>query len=176
MSATSPPPPVCPCSAALNRACNVNETDSPGVHVPPPLFYVAAITAGLGLRRYVPLTIGHDLPRLVAAYVFLAMFAALLGWSFLSFFRRRTTVIPNRPANALVIEGPYRFTRNPMYVALTLLAAGAGLWLNTWWIPILLVPTVLAIDRLVIVREEDYLRRRFGSGYDAFSSRVRRWL
>ena len=155
---------------------NIDKPDNAGVNVPPPLFYVAAIAAGAGLRRYMPLPIGVDAVRIMAAWVFVALFAAILGWSFLNFFRRRTTIIPNLPANALVVEGPYRFTRNPMYVAMALLTAGAGLWLDTWWILILLVPTVVAIDRLVIKREEAYLRRRFKSDYDAFASRVRRWI
>lgn len=146
------------------------------MYVPPPLFYVAAIAAGAGLRRYVPLPIGGDAARILAAWTFVALFAAILSWSFLNFARRRTTIIPNMPANALVVEGPYRFTRNPMYLALAFLTAGAGLWLNTWWVLILLVPAVVAIDRLVIAREEAYLRRRFGSDYDAFTSRVRRWI
>jgi protein-S-isoprenylcysteine O-methyltransferase Ste14 len=150
--------------------------DHAGVHVPPPLFYVAAIAVGAGLRRYLPLAIGGNAARLVAAWTFVALFAAIVGWSFLNFARRRTTIIPNKPANVLVIEGPYRFTRNPMYLGLACLTAGVGLWLNTWWVLILLVPAVVAIDRLVIAREEAYLRRRFGAAYDAFTSRVRRWI
>jgi protein-S-isoprenylcysteine O-methyltransferase Ste14 len=75
-----------------------------------------------------------------------------------------------------VIAGPYQFTRNPMYVGLLLLAAGMGLWMNTWWVFALLMPTLLIIDRYVIAREEQYLERRFGCEYDAYKQRVRRWL
>ena len=113
---------------------------------------------------------------MIAAWALVAAFGGMVAWSFLAFFRDRTTVIPNRPANALVFTGPYRYTRNPMYVALALLTAGMGLWLNTWWVFLLLVPVVVAIDRFVIAREEAYLRRRFGSEYDAFARRVRRWV
>jgi protein-S-isoprenylcysteine O-methyltransferase Ste14 len=150
--------------------------DSPGVHIPPPLFYVAAIGGGALLRRYQPLTIGWHGPRVIGAWVFIALSAALLIWSFLWFARQKTTIIPNKPANALVLGGPFRFTRNPLYLALALVTIGAGLWLNTWWVPILLIPAVVAVDRLVIAREEAYLRRRFGAEYDAFRGRVRRWL
>lgn len=169
-------PAVAPHATITRVAHDTAKQDSAGVHVPPPLFYVTAIGAGAWLRLYTPLPIGGAEVRVVAAWVCVALFAAILGWSFLNFFRRRTTVIPNLPANALVVEGPYRFTRNPMYVAMALLTTGVGLWLNTWWIVIFLVPTVVAIDRLVIAREEAYLRRRFGSDYDAFASRVRRWI
>jgi protein-S-isoprenylcysteine O-methyltransferase Ste14 len=67
-------------------------------------------------------------------------------------------------------------TRNPMYVCLALLTAGAGLWLNTWWVFLLLLGSLACIDRFVIPREEAYLRRRFGADYDAFTAHVRRWL
>lgn len=151
-------------------------SDSPGVHIPPPLFYVAAIAGGAALRHYVPLTIGWGVPRLIAALLFVVMFLLLLLWTFGWFLRYRTTVIPNRPAHALILDGPFRFTRNPLYLAMALLTIGAGLWLNTWWVLILLLPAIAAVDRLVIAREEAYLQRRFGAEYDAFMARVRRWL
>jgi protein-S-isoprenylcysteine O-methyltransferase Ste14 len=150
--------------------------DSPGVHIPPPLFYVAAIGGGALLRRYAPLTIGGGAPRVIAAWFCVALFAALMAWSFLWFARQKTTIIPNRPARALVLDGPFRFTRNPLYLAMALLTIGAGLWLNTWWVLVLLLPAVLLIDRFVIAREEAYLRRRFGAEFDAYTARVRRWL
>jgi protein-S-isoprenylcysteine O-methyltransferase Ste14 len=151
-------------------------SDSPGVHVPPPFFYVAAMVAGVLLRRYEPLPIGGGTLRVVGSWICVAAFLAIVAWSFLSFYRKRTTVIPNRPANALVIAGPYRFTRNPMYVAMALLTLGVGLWRDTWWIPLLLVLSLIVIDRLVIAREEAYLRRRFGEEYDTYTRRVRRWI
>lgn len=150
--------------------------DNPGVHVPPPLFYVAAIGGGALLRRSAPLTIGWDAPRIIAAWIFIGLFAALMTWSFIWFARRRTTIIPDKPAKALVLEGQFRFTRNPLYLSMALLTIGAGLWLNTWWVLILLVPAVILVDRLVIAREEAYLRRRFGAEYDPFTARVRRWM
>jgi protein-S-isoprenylcysteine O-methyltransferase Ste14 len=150
--------------------------DSPGVNVPPPFFFIVAIGGGVLLHRSMPLTIGWDAPRVIGAWTFIALFAALMAWSFLWFARRRTTIIPNQPANALVLDGPFRFTRNPLYLAMALLTLGAGLWLNTWWVLILLIPTIALVDRLVIAREEAYLRRRFGAEYDAFTARVRRWL
>jgi protein-S-isoprenylcysteine O-methyltransferase Ste14 len=150
--------------------------DSPGVHVPPPLFYIAAIAAGALLRRYVPLTIGWGAPRVIAAVLFVALFLLLLLWTFGWFALRHTTVIPNRPANVLILDGPFRFTRNPLYLAMAFLTIGVGLWLNTWWVLILLLPAVAAVDRLVIAREEAYLLRRFGDEYEAFTARVRRWL
>jgi protein-S-isoprenylcysteine O-methyltransferase Ste14 len=81
-----------------------------------------------------------------------------------------------RPSSALVVSGPYRFTRNPMYLGMTLMTVAIALWLNTWWVIVLLVPALLVIQRFVIAREERYLHRRFGAEYDAYTRQVRRWL
>ena len=113
---------------------------------------------------------------MIAAWLFVPLWVGLSLWSFAWFARQRTTIIPNRPAHALVLDGPFRVTRNPLYLALAFLSIGAGLWLNTWWVLILLLPAIALVDRFVIRREEAYLRRRFGAEYDAYTARVRRWL
>src|SRR5438552_18101502 len=84
------------------RVMTASAGDHPGVHLPPPLFRLAAIGGGAVLRRYLPLTIGWDAPRMIAAWTFIALFAGLTAWSFIWFARQRTTIIPNKPANALV--------------------------------------------------------------------------
>jgi protein-S-isoprenylcysteine O-methyltransferase Ste14 len=151
-------------------------TDNPGVRVPPPLFYVGAIAGGALLRRAAALPIGGGGMRVVAAWLFVALFAGLFAWSMVWFARQKTTFIPDKAANALVLDGPFRVTRNPLYLAMALLTIGAGLWLDTWWVPILLFPAVAIVDRYVIAREEAYLQRRFGAEYEAYCARVRRWL
>jgi protein-S-isoprenylcysteine O-methyltransferase Ste14 len=101
---------------------------------------------------------------------------ALVLPAFFGFFRARTTVRLDRPASSLVTSGPYRFTRNPMYVSLSLLYAGvATLYQSVWaW---LFLPIVAAyIDRRVICSEEGFLARRFGPDYARYCARVRRWI
>jgi protein-S-isoprenylcysteine O-methyltransferase Ste14 len=93
-----------------------------------------------------------------------------------NFRRSRTSIIPVRPATALVIAGPYRFTRNPMYVGLAALTVALALFMDTGWPMLLLVPVLLVVRQFVIVREEEYLKRRFGADYVTYSRRVRRWL
>ncbi len=149
---------------------------SPGVRVPPPLLYGGAVVAGWLLDRQTPLPIGGGRGRTLLAWALVAGWAALALSAIGLFRRRRTSMLPFRPASALVVAGPYRLSRNPMYVSLTLLAAAFALFLNTWWIVVLQVPTLLAVQRFVIVPEEQYLRRRFGAEYDAYTRRVRRWL
>jgi protein-S-isoprenylcysteine O-methyltransferase Ste14 len=149
-----------------------------GVHFPPPFLYVAGILAGWLVQRIRPLPItGHPSPirtSLAIAFAFgwLAAFAAASG----AFARHRTTLIPNRPAAALVTSGIYRYTRNPMYVSLVLLYLAVTLVVDSWWPVVFLPLVVLAVDRLVIRREERYLAHAFPGQYDAYCRRVRRWV
>jgi protein-S-isoprenylcysteine O-methyltransferase Ste14 len=92
------------------------------------------------------------------------------------FSRAKTSRVPIRPATSLVTSGPYAFTRNPMYLGLALATGGCGLLLMTWWPMILLIPTLVIIQRFVIVPEEGYLQRRFGADYANYARRIRRWL
>ena len=152
------------------------KTDNPGVRIPPPLFYAAAVVGGWLLDRWWSLPVGVDSVRPVFASLLLGGFLLLMGSAITSFRRRRTSVLPFRPATTLVIAGPYRYTRNPMYLGAALLVLALGFWLNTWWPILLLIPTLVIIQRYVIGREESYMRRRFGSEYDAYTRQVRRWI
>jgi protein-S-isoprenylcysteine O-methyltransferase Ste14 len=90
--------------------------------------------------------------------------------------RAHTPVDPLKPTTALVTEGPFRYSRNPIYVALTLLYVGVALLVNVWWILLLVVPVLLVIRYGVIAREEAYLTRKFGEAYRQYTAQVRRWL
>lgn len=149
--------------------------DNAGVKFPPPLMYLLVYLAGVVLQRLIPL--GRLPARLWPAGLLLVVAALLLVFPSLARFRRaRTSAIPRRPTTALVIEGPYRFTRNPMYLGMLLLYVGAALWLGHVW-PLLLAPVVvLLVRRMVIDREESYLIAKFGDDYRRYQSRVRRWL
>jgi protein-S-isoprenylcysteine O-methyltransferase Ste14 len=163
--------------------------DNPGVRIPPPLFYAAAIVLGLlfdgvhSLPIVTPTAVGSGFSRialsrivLVVAWLLVAGCLFLMSTAFRLFRRTHTSVRPIHPATTLVVAGPYRFTRNPMYLGLALLTIALSLFLNTWWPIILLVPALSVIQRFVIVREESYLHRRFGAEYDAYACQVRRWF
>jgi protein-S-isoprenylcysteine O-methyltransferase Ste14 len=92
------------------------------------------------------------------------------------FFRAGTHLIPNRPATALVVAGPYRFTRNPMYVSLTVVYLGVCVLMQSLWALVLLPLVLVTIYRKVIALEESYMERRFGDEYVLYKKRVRRWL
>jgi protein-S-isoprenylcysteine O-methyltransferase Ste14 len=151
-------------------------SDHSGVVVPPPAIYVAFFLVGVGLQRYVPVPrlpigTGRDLGA-----VLVLLWLVLTTWSFARFWTSGTSVIPVRPTTALVIEGPYRFTRNPMYLGMLLLYTGVACWFGMVW-PLLLAPVLTwVIGVSVIGREERYLTRKFGDEYRRYQLRVRRWL
>jgi protein-S-isoprenylcysteine O-methyltransferase Ste14 len=97
--------------------------------------------------------------------------------SFLSAFRRaRTPVDPYTPSEAIVTDGPYRFTRNPAYLGMALTYAGIAIASNAPWALVPLPVAIAVIDRGVIAREERYLERKFGTPYVDYKRRVRRWM
>lgn len=148
------------------------------VHFPPPLVYLLGLVAGWALDRWIawPITAGASRLRSGLAALFVLAYLALFVTAITSFRRAGATPIPNRPVKAFVQSGPYRLTRNPMYVSLACLYLAGALWLNTWWAVVLLVVVLVIIDRAVIRREERYLTSAFPTEYSAYRSRVRRWL
>lgn len=153
--------------------------DSPRVWVPPPVIYGACVALAVWLEPRLGARFSSFVPestmRAVGALL-LAVGLAVDLWSLALFFRRRTSALPFRPARAIVAEGPYRWTRNPMYVGMTLSVLGAGLMVDR--VPVACASLVAAaiLDRWVIPREERYLEARFGERYRDFKRRVRRWL
>ena len=153
-----------------------DERDNPGFLVPPPLTYLLTLVLGLVLDRssHVPF-----LPRGVArilGWPLLGGGVLLNGWFNLTMRRADTPIDPRKPVSKLTTEGPFRYTRNPAYLSLTMVYAGIALLRNALW-AILLLPLVLfAIQRDQIEREERYLERTFGEEYLAYKERVRRWV
>ncbi len=87
-----------------------------------------------------------------------------------------TNINPYRPSTAIVTSGPFRYSRNPLYLALTLLYLGLTLAFNTWWGIVVLLPLVVVMDRGVVLGEERYLEQKFGESYRRYRSEVRRYL
>ena len=148
----------------------------PGVHFPPPLIFALAIALGVVLDgnwiqwRHIM----HPSQFAGVAVGFPGLLLILIS---LGLFRRfRTRPEPWEPSTTLIQTGIYRVSRNPMYLGMAVLSAGVALYFESIAALILLVAAIVVIDRYVIAREEDYLARRFGSEYDAYRARVRRWI
>ncbi|HEX8153352.1 MAG TPA: isoprenylcysteine carboxylmethyltransferase family protein [Thermoanaerobaculia bacterium] len=144
----------------------------PGVHVPPPVIYAVIFAIGVAARRWVDVRVEQP----TAAMVLLVLSLSVVVWGMGTMRRARTSVLPNRPANALVDFGPFRFSRNPLYVAMTLGYVSAALAVDAAAALVLLPVAVAIIHFGVIKREEQYLERRFGDEYRAYCARVRRWI
>lgn len=152
------------------------EQDSPQLPAPPPVFLLVFLALGFGWHVIFPLSIGPvSLLRLTGGGIILAA-GALALWARQVMLRAGTNIRPTLPALSLVAAGPYRFTRNPMYLSLCLLQLGFGLVLADAW-PVLLTPALVAVLHWgVIRREEKYLRAKFGEPYRQYLERVRRWI
>jgi protein-S-isoprenylcysteine O-methyltransferase Ste14 len=154
--------------------------DTAGVVAPPPLLFAGFLALGLGLDwvlpgRLWPVDPGWPWRWLVAALPIGAAVLLVLAAE-RSFRAVGTDVRPWRPSTALARSGPYRFTRNPMYLGLVLLLAGVAVGSNGPWLLLQVPLLVLVLQQGVIVREEAYLERKFGEDYRRYRQQVRRWL
>ena len=145
--------------------------DRAGVIAPPPLIFLIAFFLGWFSRRLLPIR------TLVFPAVLLAGLAvAVAGWAVVIMLRSKTNVDPYQPTTALVTGGPFAFTRNPIYLAMTIGFISASLWTG-WLASLCVLPLALAILHAgVIRREERYLEAKFGEDYRAYCRRVRRWI
>ena len=150
--------------------------DNPNVVVLPPLLYTGTIVISLLLHWFKPWYLTHSWPvRLVG--IGLIVGAAVLGiWGERTLKRGGTNVNPMQPTLAIVSNGPYRFTRNPLYLALVGLYLGITLAVGRAWPLVFLIPVLLVTHYGIIKREERYLAGKFGEPYLEYSKRVRRWI
>jgi len=148
------------------------EPGSSGVRIFPPAIHLVSIAIGFLLQWTVPIRISG---MLVPGILLLTTAVGLGAWSVIRMSRAGTTPNPTRPTTALVIRGPYRFTRNPMYLSWELIVVGVGLAANAPWVIVMAIPAAFLTQRLVIDKEERYLEGKFGAEYLNYKSRVRRW-
>lgn len=152
--------------------------DRPGIPVPPPLIYLAFVLAGWGLSHVVVdpgVGLEWDIRRYIAFVLIVG--GLLIDGAAVSGFRRQgTSPEPWKPATAVVTGGLYRFSRNPIYIGYAIAYVGLAVAMDSLIALSLLIPCMVVIDRFVVLREEHYLSRKFGADYDAYRSKVRRWL
>jgi protein-S-isoprenylcysteine O-methyltransferase Ste14 len=158
-----------PSGASLGDAANLGL-------VRPPLVYLGSIALGLAVHYAWP---ARFAPRSLSTPVgaTLTLFAVGLFVAATRTFRAAGTPVPgNRPTTVIVRTGPYRFSRNPIYLAFSLFQLGLAVWVNSLGLLITLIPAVALMALVVIPREERYLETRFPSEYSAYRAAVRRWL
>jgi len=145
--------------------------------LPPPIWTAIYLLLATALMRLTgaPRILGLHVVPLGIALVAIAWIPSL--WAFMLFRREGTEINPTSPANRrLVVSGPYRFTRNPMYLGLVVLAAGSAIWVGSW--PFILAPIAVfaTANWIHIPFEEAKMRRQFGAEYESYARRVRRWV
>src|SRR2546430_13751775 len=152
------------------------EEDRPAVPVAPPLLFVLPILVSIALEWFVPTSFVHGAFRsLFGALIFVAGIG-LIGGGYLTQKRAGTDPIPFNPSTRIVAHGVYRFSRNPMYVGFAFTTFGLAILVDSTWM-LLAIPIGLVLtDRIVVVREERYLERKFGEEYVSYKRRVRRWI
>lgn len=150
--------------------------ETPRVALPPPILYAVAIGLGLWLERPLPWPLPGGALRFWSGALLIVLAVALFGLCVRELRRHQTTINPHRAASNLVESGPFRFSRNPIYVSLTALQVGVGLLASSTWVLLMLIWVLPVMQRLIIAREEEHLHWRFGAQYADYCERVRRWL
>jgi protein-S-isoprenylcysteine O-methyltransferase Ste14 len=131
---------------------------------------------GLLLNWFVPLPPFSTVPLKVAGGI-LGLVGTVLGlWGIHTFHHAGTNVRPDRPVNALVTGGPFRYSRNPFYLAMTVIYLGIALYVGCFWPLVTLIPALIMVHWRIVRREEAFLENRFGDNYRAYKARVHRWI
>ena len=147
------------------------------VRFPPPLVFLCGILSGLVVGQFAPAAV--PLGRAIRIGAGLLVLVAGVGFIVAArrhFVRTGQSPIPWKPTPALIFQGPYRFTRNPMYVGATLVQIGFGLAVNNPWISGFALPALLVVHLIAVLPEERYLSEKFGQSYKDYLGKVRRYL
>ena len=152
-------------------------TDTANVIVRPPIAWAVAVLGGLLLNWLLPLPfVPASVPAGWLGAIVFALALALFAWAIATVTQAGSNVPTSRPTTTIVDGGPYRFTRNPIYLGMALGLIGLAIAFNSVWLLLALVPFALVIRYGVVAREEAYLERKFGDVYRGYRARVRRWL
>ncbi|RXJ43752.1 methyltransferase family protein [Gelidibacter gilvus] len=152
--------------------------DHPGVYLPPPLFYVLIFFISIFAQRQFPLpkTFWETNFAFIAGTIFVITGLAFLLPAFVRFFKTKNTLITIKPANSLQTSGIYAISRNPMYLGLLALYTGIAFFKGNLWTFLFIPFVILVVTKFIILKEEQYLGRNFGTDYIEYCKKVRRWI
>ncbi len=165
-------------SGEASAAGGSGAPDVAGVIALPPLIFLGFLATATVLEAIVPLPVvaAHPFPRYLAGAALVACGFVMIAMGTQRFLAAGTNIPPTLPTTALVVDGIYRRTRNPLYLGMILVYLGLGVAAGSLWAIGLVVPLLWVINTGVIAREERYLERKFGDAYRAYNTRVRRWV
>jgi len=151
--------------------------DHADVRILPPLLFLGSIAFGVLLQLTINVQLVADHPlRVPLGLALVALGVAPMVWAMVWIRATHQDPDPRKPTPELIVGGPFRFSRNPIYVGMALIQAGIGVALANPWILLLIAPTLAILRRGVIEKEEAYLERKFGDAYTRYRASVRRWL
>ena len=164
--------------AAARPGGGSDAPDVAGVIALPPLIFLGFLAAAVVLEAVVPLPLPawHAFPRYLAGAALAAGGFVMIAMGTRRFLAAGTNIPPTLPTTALVVDGIYQRTRNPLYLGMTLVYLGLGVAAGSLWAIGLVVPLMWVINVGVVAREERYLERKFGDAYRAYKARVPRWF
>ena len=151
------------------------DQDSPHVIAIPPILFTGGFVAALILQWLVPFWPFPDMVWKIVGFI-LAILSGILSLSAFIVMRRKTNIDVRKPTLDIVSDGPYKFTRNPLYLSLVLLSLGIGMFFDFPWMIVALIVIVPIMHFGVIRREERYLEGKFGDLYLIYKAEVRRWI
>lgn len=155
---------------------SAEKTDHAGVRIPPPFVFLGFLIAGIvSQSRWIegvfPISMEFYLGALIVLFGLILMLTGAR-----KFKKADTNIEPWKPTSNIISHGPYAYSRNPLYIAMTIIYLGIALAAGSTIALLLLVPCLLFIRYYVIAREESYLERAFGDEYLAYKCKVRRWI
>ncbi len=154
----------------------MNNKDTSGATMPVPMVYFIFILMGLGVDYFWPFSF---LPQSILnpiGYTVIILSFLLFGLVLREFSKSNTSIDHRKPTTEVIVSGPFRYSRNPVYVSLTMLVIGIAIVADSIWVIVTAVPSVLIIHYFVILKEETYLLDKFGDEYQQYMRTVRRWI
>lgn len=153
------------------------QPDTAEIIAPPPFLYLGSLVLAFGTNALFPQpVVTRSSVLFIAGGVLVFLSGVFARWAFVALKKLNTSASPAEASNALATDGPFRISRNPIYIAMTGLYFGVAMLGNSLWPFWFLVPLLATMHWGVVLREERYLAQRFGAAYSAYKSRTRRWL
>ncbi len=150
--------------------------DNAQVAFHPPFLLLGFVGLGFAARSLAPAEFLPGSWTTFAGPIHVAASFSLFLWTAFTMHRGHASIPTSEPTNCLVVGGPFRISRNPIYLSMVSLLVGVGIWANSLWFFVLAAFAVALLKWGVITREERYLEREFGDEYLAYKRRVRRWF
>lgn len=160
----------------LFRQKTDTSNDSSDVIALPPSIYLSGLAAGVVLHWLKSVPFLPENLTLLLGVALIVISIVLVVTAMCAFAEAKTNIDVRKPTTSIIATGPYRFSRNPIYLSMALLVLGIAVLVNALWILITLVSVLLVIRFRVIAREENYPTRKFGEEYLQYKSKVRRWM